>query len=94
VFVATGKADPLGETEESQQLAVAEARLAARVMLKQDKAVPKTDDGRLRGVREVGVCLDRGSVFVTLRVSEIDMRRASALDAALRQSLQHSPMQH
>ena len=52
-FIATGKADPLSDNEEGQQLAAAEARLAARAMLKQDKAVPKTKDGQLRGVREV-----------------------------------------
>jgi hypothetical protein len=94
LFFATDKAAPLADTDESDQLAVAEARVSARAMLMKDKDVPKANNGRLRGVRDVNICSANASVFVTVRLSEADIRRANALDDALRQSFQHTPTPH
>lgn len=90
VFFATAKAEPLADTDGSQQLARAEARLVARASLLADKEVPKVN-GRLRGIREYAACKDGDAVYVTLRLSESDMRRAAMLGDAMSRSLQQSP---
>jgi hypothetical protein len=90
-FIATDRAVLLSDTAESEELAIAEARLAARSRLMQDKTVPKTANGCLRAVKEDAVCTAEGYVYVTMRMSEADMRRADALDNAMRQSIRRSP---
>lgn len=90
-FLAMDRAALLSDTAESEELAIAEARLAARSRLMQDKTVPKTANGRLRAVMEDAVCTTEGHVYVTMRMSEADIHRADALDNAMRQSIRHSP---
>ena len=90
-FLATDRAAALADTPESEELAIAEARLAARSRLMQDKTVPKTANGPLRAVKEDAICTAEGYVYVTMRMSEADMRRADALDDAMRKSIRRSP---
>src|SRR5450432_1771387 len=67
-FLATDRAEALADTPESKELAIAEARTAARSRLMQDKNVPKSANGDAVRTAE-------GYVHVTMRISEADASR-------------------
>ena len=92
-YLATAKAEPLADTPEGRDIAVAEARLGARALLMRDPAVPKVD-GRLRGVTEINECSADDFTFVTVRISDADIRRAKMVGEALKHSFEHSPTPH
>jgi hypothetical protein len=90
-FYATEKAEALADSDDSRELAIAEARVAARALLVNIKDVPKSDNGRLRAVREASICSVGTFVFVTVMVDEVDVRRIISLENAMLKSVQTSP---
>lgn len=79
-FYSTARAEALGSSTESIQLAVSEARLAAKAALLHDERVPKGPYGRLRGVTEVESCFNEGYAYVTLLVDSQRVRQAIQLE--------------
>ncbi len=90
-FFSTASAEPLADGPANIELTASEARLAAKAQLRQDQAVPKARDGRLRGVTEEGECWLDGRVYVTLSVDEDSVRQAEALDSTIENSMKSTP---
>ena len=91
VFTSVSAAEALLEADESRALAAAEARIKARALLFKDARVPKADNGRLRGVTEVGRCYSGAEVYVTLKLDEANMRRALQMEGMILDSIARSP---
>jgi hypothetical protein len=90
-FFATAAAEALSDSDGSRELAAAEARIAAKALLRDDKRVPKSSTGRLRGVREMGLCDAGMMVYATVMVDETNARRAAALEDAIATSIHAHP---
>ncbi len=90
LFYATAKAEALSDNKGSEDLAAAEARVAAKALLAADQRVPKSAANRMRGLSEVSRCTVGNVVFVTLMMDEANARRAIILENAILQSLRNS----
>lgn len=90
-FFATAGAEALADDDGSRDLAATEARLSAKVLLRDDTRVPKSAAGRLRGATQTGACVDGSIVYVTIMVDETNARRAAALEDAIGASIHSSP---
>lgn len=91
LFYVTAKAEALADSKGSEDLAAAEARIAAKVLLANDQRVPKSDANRIRAVSEVSRCTVGNVVYVTLMVDEASARRAITLENAVQSSVRSSP---
>ena len=91
LFYVTAKAEALADGRGSEDLAAAEARIAAKALLANDRRVPKSDANRIRAVSEVSRCTVGNVVFVTLMMDEANARRAITLENAIQSSFRSSP---
>jgi hypothetical protein len=85
VFHATAGVEALRSSQDSLELAIAEASLASRLALQGEKSAPKTSDGHLQGVTQA-VCVVGRKAYVTSSVSRTSAAQAEKLRAMLNQS--------
>jgi hypothetical protein len=90
VFHATAEAHALRSSQDSVELAVAEASIASRVALHVRDDVPKAPSGELHGVTQ-SICVVGKKAYVTSSVSPASAAQAESLGAILRRSLQTAP---
>jgi hypothetical protein len=90
-FFATDMAEALADNEDSRRLAAAEARIAARALLKKDASVPKSSLGRLRGITNIGDCAVANTVYATVLLDELTSRRIISLEDAVETSIRSVP---
>jgi len=83
IFYATEMAEALSDNNDSRELAAAQARIAARVLLKNSNDVPKSGSGILRGVVDLGSCSAGLFVYATVSLDEANARRAASLEALM-----------
>lgn len=91
-FYATVKVEALDDTDGSQEIAESEARIEAKKLLLKILDVPRTPDGKLQGVTEVGKCAVGSVVYVTVHVSQQSAAQAQALRSQIADSLRRAPV--
>jgi hypothetical protein len=82
-FFATGSAKLYSSDESGLFEAIAQARLHAKLILKNNARVPKTDHGLLLGVLVGSTCMLHNTIFCTISVNERTARQAAKLQRAL-----------
>jgi hypothetical protein len=90
-FYATDMAEALAANEDSRRLAAAEARVAARALLKNHPSVPKSSLGRLRGITNIGDCAVENMVYATVLLDELTSRRIIVMEDAVETSIRSAP---
>jgi hypothetical protein len=83
-WVSTAAFEAFGEEDEFIASATQDALLLARVYLRKDPRVPKTERGRLIGVEDAGVCRIGLRVYATVSVNAEKVALALRLQRELR----------
>jgi hypothetical protein len=83
-WVSTAVFEALGEEDEFIASATQDAQLLARVYLRKDPRVPKTERGRLIGAEDAGVCRIGSRVYATVSVNSEKVALALQLQRQLR----------
>lgn len=91
-FYATARAEALEDSDGSREIAESEARIGARTFLLKIPGVPRTPNGKLQGVTEVGKCVAGTDVYVTVHVSQHSAAQAQALRRQIADSLRRVPV--
>ena len=91
-YISTAKVKALSTDERSIEIAVAEARVAARQALidslSQDKSLR---DSRLRGALDYSTCISTDVVYSIVRYSEATKKQATQLNDGITESLNRYP---
>ena len=91
IFFATASVVPFSTQAESAMDAKNDAKLAARLLLKKDRRIPKTQSNRLVGVIDIGDCQDGGKMFATVSVSVKSAQQAAKVADQISNSMKKSP---
>jgi len=91
-FYATVKVRAWDDTDGSREIAASEARIEARKVLLDIPDVPRTPNGKLQGVTEVGTCAAGVDVYVAVHVSQRSAAQAQALRSQIADSLKRAPV--
>lgn len=83
VYEATGRSMPLESGDAFLELALDEARMTAKVMLRKDGRVPKTQSGQVVGIVHSESCTAGGAVLATLQLTEQSVIKAINLSKSL-----------
>lgn len=82
-YYATERVELFTDSDEVDDLVVAEVVLSARATLARAEDVPKDDQGELVGVTDEGVCVLGTTVYASVMVDEVSIRQALALRKAM-----------